>query len=198
MRKCEITQPGCCAFAVRGKHPACRTLGNPRIAESSHKTLETDRAASDARGGLRIERKIGPRFRLSVIQWLADGGRIESLAHQELLLLLEGLGGIQRGGDAQEQRVRISRQAAREMIGESGEIEAVGEFVREMAQRYEQLTTSASTMLKEIKTTAARYRKEGKRIFNEIESCSSATDEVRQLCDSFRDKISAKTTEGAT
>lgn len=78
------------------------------------------------------------------------------------------------------------------------EIEAVGEFVREMAQRCEQLTTSASAMLKEIKTTAARYRKEGKRIFNEIESCSSATDEVRQLCESFRDKLAAKTTEGGT
>ena len=86
----------------------------------------------------------------------------------------------------------------REYEATAKEIEAVGEFVREMAQRCEQLTTSASTMLKEIKTTAARYRKEGKRIFNEIESCSSATDEVRQLCDSFRDKISAKTTEGAT
>ena len=72
------------------------------------------------------------------------------------------------------------------------EIEAVGEFVKEMAHRCEQLTTSASEMLKEIKSTAARYRKEGKRIFNEIESCSSATDEVRQLCGTFRDRIAAK------
>ena len=78
------------------------------------------------------------------------------------------------------------------------EIEAVGEFVREMAQRCEQLATSASDMLKEIKTTAARYRKEGKRIFNEIESCSSAADEVRQLCGSFRDKIAAKSADKAT
>src|SRR5215475_654595 len=78
------------------------------------------------------------------------------------------------------------------------EIEAMGGVVREMVQRCEQLTATASAMLKDIKGTAARYRKEGKRIFNEIESCSSATDEVRQLCDSFRDKISAKTTEGAT
>jgi hypothetical protein len=74
----------------------------------------------------------------------------------------------------------------------------LGEFVKEMAQRCEQLTSTAATMLKDIKTTAARYRKEGKRIFNEIESCSSATEEVRRLCEGFRDKISAKTTEGAT
>jgi signal transduction protein with GAF and PtsI domain len=94
---------------------------------------------------------------------------------------------------------RLSAEAiVREYEVTAKEIEAVGDFVREMAQRCEQLTTSASAMLKEIKTTAARYRKEGKRIFNEIESCSSATDEVRQLCESFRDKIAAKTTEGAT
>jgi signal transduction protein with GAF and PtsI domain len=72
------------------------------------------------------------------------------------------------------------------------EIEAMGDVVREMVQRCEQLTSSASTMLKDIKTTAARYRKEGKRMFTEIESCSSATDEVRRLCEAFRDKIAAK------
>jgi hypothetical protein len=53
-------------------------------------------------------------------------------------------------------------------------------------------------MLKDIKGTAARYRKEGKRIFNEIESCSSATDEVRRMCESFRDKIEAKSSESTT
>jgi hypothetical protein len=72
------------------------------------------------------------------------------------------------------------------------EIEAMGGVVKEMVQRCEQLTGSASAMLKDINTTAARYRKEGKRIFNEIESCSSATDEVRRMCESFRDKIATK------
>jgi len=43
--------------------------------------------------------------------------------------------------------------------------------------------------------TAARYRKEGKRMFTEIESCSSATDEVRRLCESFRDKLAARDSE---
>jgi hypothetical protein len=78
------------------------------------------------------------------------------------------------------------------------EIEAIGEVVREMVQRCEQLTASASDMLKDIKTTAMRYRKEGKRMFDEIESCSMTTDEVRKLCGSFRDKIATKTAEGAT
>jgi hypothetical protein len=53
-------------------------------------------------------------------------------------------------------------------------------------------------MLKDIKTTALNYRKEGKRIFNEIESCSSATDEVRRLCETFRDKIATKAGEPVT
>src|ERR1700744_5836611 len=41
------------------------------------------------------------------------------------------------------------------------EIEAIGEFVKEMVQRCEQLAMSASAMLKDVKSTAARYRKEG-------------------------------------
>ena len=94
---------------------------------------------------------------------------------------------------------KLSAEAlVREYEVTAKEIEAMGEFVKEMAQRCEQLTSSASDMLKDIKATAARYRKEGKRIFNEIESCSSATDEVRRLCETFRDKIAAKAAEGAT
>jgi signal transduction protein with GAF and PtsI domain len=100
-----------------------------------------------------------------------------------------------------EDATEIGKLSAEAIVREyevtAKEIEAIGEFVREMAQRCEQLATSASAMLKDIKATAARYRKEGKRIFNEIESCSSATDEVRQLCETFRDRIVAKTTERA-
>jgi signal transduction protein with GAF and PtsI domain len=72
------------------------------------------------------------------------------------------------------------------------EIEMMGDVMREMVQRCETLTTSASAMLTDIKATAARYRKEGKRMFTEIESCSSATDEVRRLCEAFRDKLAVK------
>ena len=75
------------------------------------------------------------------------------------------------------------------------EIETMGNVVREMVQRCEQLTESASAMLADIRATAARYRKEGKRMFTEIESCSSATDEVRRLCETFRDKLAAKEAE---
>jgi septation ring formation regulator EzrA len=92
---------------------------------------------------------------------------------------------------------KLSAEAiAREYEVTAKEIETMGEVVRDMVQRCEQLTTSASSMLKDIKATATRYRQEGKRIFDEIESCSSATDEVRKLCEGFRDKIAAKTAEG--
>jgi signal transduction protein with GAF and PtsI domain len=77
------------------------------------------------------------------------------------------------------------------------EIEAMGEVVKEMVQRTEQLTSTASSMLKDIKATAARYRKEGKRMFTEIESCSSAADEVRKMCESFRDRIAARESEAS-
>jgi phage host-nuclease inhibitor protein Gam len=69
------------------------------------------------------------------------------------------------------------------------EIEAMGDVVKDMVKRCEQLTGSASAMLGDIKATAARYRNEGKRMFTEIESCTSATDEVRRLCEAFRDKL---------
>jgi hypothetical protein len=78
------------------------------------------------------------------------------------------------------------------------EIEGIGEVVKDMVQRCEQLTGSASIMLKDIKATAERYRKEGKRMFQEIETCSSTTDEVRRLCESFRDKVATRADERAT
>jgi hypothetical protein len=87
---------------------------------------------------------------------------------------------------------RLSAEAiVKEYEETAKEIETMGEVVREMVQRCEQLTTSTSAMLKDIKATAARYRKEGKRMFIEIESCSSATDEVRRMCEAFRDKLAA-------
>ena len=75
------------------------------------------------------------------------------------------------------------------------EIEAMGDVVRDMVQRCEQLTGSASAMLGDIKATAERYRNEGKRMFAEIEACTSATDEVRRLCEAFRDKLATASAE---
>jgi len=93
---------------------------------------------------------------------------------------------------------KLSAEAiVKEYEATAKEIEAMGQTMNEMVQRCEQLTASASSMLKDIKATAMRYRKEGKRMFDEIEQCSKATDEVRSLCESFRDKIAAKAAEEA-
>jgi hypothetical protein len=93
---------------------------------------------------------------------------------------------------------KLSAEAiAKEYEETAKEIETMGNVVREMVQRCEQLTSSASAMLKDIKVTAGRYRKEGKRMFTEIEACASATDEVRRLCGSFRDKLAARESEAA-
>lgn len=91
---------------------------------------------------------------------------------------------------------KLSAEAiVKEYEATAKEIEAMGEFVKEMVQRCEQLTASSAAMLKDIKLTAMRYRKEGKRMFNEIESCSTTADEVRRLCESFRDKVATKADE---
>ena len=91
---------------------------------------------------------------------------------------------------------RLSAEAiVKEYEETAKEIETMGDVVREMMQRCEALTSNASSMLKEIQATAARYRKEGKRMFTEIESCSSATDEVRRMCEAFRDKIAVREAE---
>jgi len=93
---------------------------------------------------------------------------------------------------------KLSAEAVvKEYEATAKEIEAMGQTVTEMVKRCEQLTASATTMLKDIKTTASSYRKEGKRMFDEIEQCSKATDEVRSLCESFRDKITTKAGEEA-
>ena len=101
-----------------------------------------------------------------------------------------------------ENATEIGKLSAEAIVKEyeatAKEIEAMGEFVKEMVQRCEQLTASSAAMLKDIKLTAMRYRKEGKRMFNEIESCSTTTDEVRKLCESFRDRVVTKASEGAT
>jgi len=90
----------------------------------------------------------------------------------------------------------IGKLSAEAMVKEyeatAKEIEAMGDVVKEMALRCEQLASSATAMLQDIKATALRYRKEGKRMFNEIESCSNVTEEVRRACEAFRDRIAAK------
>src|SRR5215468_3264751 len=81
----------------------------------------------------------------------------------------------------------------REDVSEIGRLSAEA-----IVKEYEETAKEIETMgdvVREIQATAARYRKEGKRMFTEIESCSSATDEVRRMCEAFRDKIAVREAE---
>ena len=94
---------------------------------------------------------------------------------------------------------KLSAEAiVKEYEAAAKEIEAVGEVVKVMVRRCELLATSASKMLDDIKATAARYRKEGNRIFGEIESCSTKADDVRILCQALREKITTDVAESRT
>ncbi|WP_291700638.1 hypothetical protein [Bradyrhizobium sp.] len=74
----------------------------------------------------------------------------------------------------------------REYENAAKEIEAMG---KETAKRCVEITASVVTMLEDVRTTAAHFRKEAQRIFNDIESCSALTEEVRSTCDALKKKI---------
>ena len=82
---------------------------------------------------------------------------------------------------------KLSAEAViREYEAAAKEIEAMGQ---ETARRCEAITASVAAMLEDVKTTAAHFRKEATRIFNDIESCSIITEEVRTTCDALKKKI---------
>jgi len=74
----------------------------------------------------------------------------------------------------------------REYENAAKEIEAMG---KETAKRCVEITANVVNMLEDVRTTAAHFRKEAQRIFNDIESCSVLTEEVRTTCDALKKKI---------
>jgi hypothetical protein len=82
---------------------------------------------------------------------------------------------------------KLSAEAViREYEAAAREIEAMGQ---ETAKRCEAITAAVAGMLEDVKTTAAHFRTEAKRIFNDIEACSIITEEVRTTCDALKKKI---------
>ncbi|WP_291701858.1 hypothetical protein [Bradyrhizobium sp.] len=85
---------------------------------------------------------------------------------------------------------RLSAEAViREYEAAAKEIETMGQ---EIASRHEAITASVAGMLEDVRTTAAHFRNEAKRIFHEIESCSAITEEVRTTCDTLKKKIGVR------
>ena len=74
----------------------------------------------------------------------------------------------------------------REYENAAKEIEAMG---KETARRCVEITANVVNMLDDVRTTAAHFRKEAQRIFNDIESCSALTEEVRSTCGALKKKI---------
>lgn len=74
------------------------------------------------------------------------------------------------------------------------EIEAMGVELIARVKQCESMTIEALAVTEQMKATAARYREEGKRIFEQIEGCSLLTAEVRKACVEMQGKIATPTT----
>src|SRR6478735_4566429 len=79
----------------------------------------------------------------------------------------------------------------REYEAAAKEIEAMGADLVERAKQCERVTAETLVVTDELKEVAARYRTEAKRVFDQIEDCSSVVAEVRKTCTELRDKIAA-------
>jgi hypothetical protein len=86
---------------------------------------------------------------------------------------------------------KLSAEAViREYEAAAKEIEAMG---KEIASRHEAINASVAGMLEDVRTTVAHFRKEAKRIFHDIESCSAITEELRTTCDALKKKMGERT-----
>jgi hypothetical protein len=95
---------------------------------------------------------------------------------------------------------KLSAEAVvREYEAAAKDIEALGEELTERAKQCEAMMRDALVVTDELKETAKRYRAEAKRVFDQIESCSLLTAEVRKICEDMKDRLAApaKTEEKA-
>ena len=87
----------------------------------------------------------------------------------------------------------IGKLSAEAMVREfeitAKKIEAIGVDLIERVGRCEAITRDAMAVTEELKETAARYRDQAKRVFDEIEDCSLVTAEVRKTCTELKERI---------
>jgi hypothetical protein len=87
---------------------------------------------------------------------------------------------------------KLSAEAVvREYEAAAKDIEALGEELTERAKQCEAMMRDALLVTDELKETAKRYRAEAKRVFDQIESCSLLTAEVRKICEDMKDRLAA-------
>jgi hypothetical protein len=92
----------------------------------------------------------------------------------------------------------IGRLSAEAVVGEyeaaAKEIESIGAELVERVKQCEAMMGEALGVTGELKEVAERYRKEAKRVFDQIESCSLMVAEARKTCTDLRDRIAASPT----
>lgn len=87
---------------------------------------------------------------------------------------------------------KLSAEAVvREYEAAAKEIETIGAELVERVKQCETMMGEALGVTDELKEVAVRYRKEAKRVFDQIESCSLVVAEARKTCTELRDKIAA-------
>jgi hypothetical protein len=85
---------------------------------------------------------------------------------------------------------KLSAEAVvREYEAAAKDIEALGTELTERARQCEAMMRDALLVTDELKETAARYRAEAKRVFDQIESCSLLTAEVRKICEDMKERL---------
>jgi hypothetical protein len=90
---------------------------------------------------------------------------------------------------------KLSAEAVvREYEAAARDIESMGAEMIELVKQCEATTRDALAVTEELKETAARYRKEAKRVFVQIENCSLVTAEVRKTCIELKEKIATPAT----
>jgi hypothetical protein len=80
----------------------------------------------------------------------------------------------------------------REYEAAAKEIEEMGAQLIDRVKQCEAMTSDALAVTEELKDTARRYREEAKRVFLQIENCSSVIAAVRQTCTELKGKIAAR------
>ncbi len=71
-------------------------------------------------------------------------------------------------------------------------VEQLGKDLMSMAQKAEAMAKSVMLAVDEINSTAARYREEAKKAFEQIEQAALMTEDVRKTCGELREKLGAQ------
>jgi DNA-directed RNA polymerase subunit F len=73
------------------------------------------------------------------------------------------------------------------------EVEAMGDEMKQVATRCEEIIASAHSAMQHAKDIATQYREDAKRIFEDLENYALLTQDVARTCQTIRQKIAEQT-----